>query len=207
MADLPEPMKPYLIIIGVNATGKAFGSMFSEAEAELAERAAGQMDMEVIRVEGDELAALAADLPRGKLFEKSGNAFVPLMAMAKYERLKTLAEAAGTLSKPPRPESATTLPDGAAEGAGDATGGGGEGNKLAYSNVPSSWQAITLGSLVLMREEGEQEGWYDAVVTGVASAEDPDAQLTLRYVEFIDYPAQVRRRTELALLPPSLDAQ
>ncbi len=78
----PEPFTPYLVVLSSNATGRSFGSVFAEAGAELALRAAGQMDLHAIRVVGEDLAALAAGLPRGKVFEKSGNAFVPLAARA-----------------------------------------------------------------------------------------------------------------------------
>jgi len=207
MADLPERFTPHLIVLGSNSTGRFFGSAFPEAEAEAAERAAGQMDLHVIRVQGDELTALAADLPRGKVFAASGNAFVPLAARTKVEQLMALGEAAGTLSKPPKPEPATALAESGTEATGEAPVAEGGADELAHSNVPSSWAAITLRSLVLMRETGEQEGWYDAVVTEVASVDDPDSPLTLRYVEFQNYPAQTRRREELALLPPQTIAQ
>jgi len=191
MADLPPPFTPYLVILGENATGgRYFASAFSETEAEAAELAAGQMGLHVLRVVGDELLAHAADLPRGKIFS-SGKGFVPLASRERVAALMALAEAAGTLSKPPKP----------ADAAGGADEGKAEALPPAPTNTPASWDAITVGSAVLMREEGEQEGWYDAVVIEAASA-DPDAELSLRYIEFADYPTQTRRRGELALLPP-----
>lgn len=201
MADLPEPMQAYLIVLGVNAGGKAFGSVFSEADAELAERAAGQMNMEVIRVEGDELAALAADLPRGKLFA-SGNAFVPLMAMAKYERLKSLAEAVGTLSKPPKPEAATTPADGDNGGTGEPADGGGDASTDNH-RLPSGWADLRVGDCVLC-SEGDQQGWWEAVVVEIANEDDfEEARFTLSFRDFPGYAQQVRRRAEIALLPPA----
>lgn len=198
MADLPEPFTPYLIILGSNSTGRFFGSAFPQDEAEAAERAAGQMDLQVIRVEGDELTALAADLPRGKLFA-SGNAFVPLASRTKVEKLMGLAEAAGTLSKPPKPEPATASPDGS-EGAGEAANGQGGVSPQHY--LPTSWADLRVGALVLC-SEGDHEGWWEAVVIEVGNQDDfEEANFTLSFRDFPGYAQQVRRRTEIALLPP-----
>ena len=200
MAELPEPFMPYLIVLGSNATGRYFGSVFTEAEAELATRAAGQMDLYAIRVVGEDLAALAADLPRGKVFEKSGNAFVPLAARAKVEKLMGLGEAAGTLSKPPKPEPATTPADHGGEGTGEAADGGGE---ASHPHRPTHWGEIQVGSLCLC-SEGEHEGWWEAVVVEIANEDDfEEARFTLSFRDFPGYERQVRRRAELALLPPT----
>jgi hypothetical protein len=194
-----EPFTPHLIVLGSNATGRYFGSVFAEAEAQLALRAAGQMDLHTIRVVGEDLAALAADLPRGKVFEKSGNAFVPLAARAKVEKLMALGEAAGTLITPPKPEPATTPAGNASEGAGEAA----DGQVEALPYLPSSWADLRLGALVLC-SEGEHEGWWEAVVVEIANEDDfEEARFTLSFRDFPGYERQVRRRAELALLPPT----
>lgn len=200
MAELPEPFTPYLIVLGSNASGRYFGSAFPEAEADAAERAAGQMDLHVVRVHGDELTALAADLPRGKVFPASGNAFVPLCAKARVEKLMALGEAAGTLSKPPKPEPATRPADHGGQATGDAADGGGAALPEHY--LPTSWADLRVGALVLVAD-GEDQGWWEAVVVEVANEDDYDQTLlSLRFTGFPTYPVQVRRRAEVALLPP-----
>jgi hypothetical protein len=64
--------------------------------------------------------------------------------------------------------------------------------------LPRSWNEIDVGHMVLAREEGVDEGWFEAIVL----AKDDD-MLTLKWR---DYPKQenaVRHRAALALLKPT----
>lgn len=198
MSKLPEPTKPHTIVLGIDTVGKAHASQFGEVDAPLAEKAAGMMGMQLIKVTGDDLEALAADLPRGKVFS-SGNAFVPFVARPKYDRLIALAEAAGTLITPEKPAEAADAADDGTSAAGGAAGLEGEG---VEPHRPGAWADIMVGSLVLV-SEGNAEGWWEALVLELAPAEAPDDDLfTLRFRDFPDYAKQVRRRADLALLPP-----
>lgn len=197
MSKLPEPTKPHTIVLGLDTGGKAHASQFGEAAAALAEKAAGMMGMQLIRVTGDDLEAHAADLPRGKVFA-SGNAFVPFVARPKYDRLIALAEAAGTLTTPERPAEATDIADEGASAAGGVAGVEGEG---VEPHRPGTWADIMVGSLVLV-SEGDTQGWWEAVVLELAPADALEDDLfTLSFRDFPDYAKQVSRRADLALLP------
>ena len=63
--------------------------------------------------------------------------------------------------------------------------------------APPSWEAITLGSVVLATT-GPMDGWYEAVVIQ-AKGED---LFTLRWRDYPDEGTVVRRRKHLALLHP-----
>jgi hypothetical protein len=69
---------PVLIVMGLDDTRKPHASTFDEEDAELATKAAGLMGMRVVPLVTAELQALAAKLPRGRVFA-SGRAFVPFV--------------------------------------------------------------------------------------------------------------------------------
>jgi len=200
MAELPEPFIPYLVIININSAGRAFGAAFSESVAELATAAAAKGGMKVVRIEGDELVAQAADLPHGKVFP-SGSAFTPLMSRQRADKIIELGEAAGTLTTPvaPKVDVATTPADTNGEGAGGAAEVGDEAS--APVHVPASHADIIVGSLVLASENGD-DGYWPAIVVELAPAEDPSDDLCgLSFRDFPGYDQQVRRRVEIALMP------
>jgi hypothetical protein len=75
-----------IVLFGLDDRGKPHASAFDAANAELAQKAAGLMGMRVLRPETDDQRALAAKLPRGRVFE-SGRAFVPFVKRPIYESL------------------------------------------------------------------------------------------------------------------------
>jgi hypothetical protein len=83
-----------LIVFGLDHARKPHASRFKPDEASLAEKAAGLMGMRLLRTTTDEQRALAAKLPRGRVF-KSGKAFVPFVKPRLYESLAALAGSPG----------------------------------------------------------------------------------------------------------------
>ena len=75
-----------VVVFGRDDAGRPHASAFDATTAELAEKAAGLMGMRVLRLETDEQRALAAKLPRGRVFE-SGRAFVPFVKRPIFESL------------------------------------------------------------------------------------------------------------------------
>jgi hypothetical protein len=80
-ANAETPAATALIVFGRDNGGKPHASRFDASEAELAEKAAGLMGMQVLRPETGEQRALAAKLPKGRVFA-SGRAFVPFVKAA-----------------------------------------------------------------------------------------------------------------------------
>ena len=86
MADKPTEDKAApatLVVFGPDETGKPHASWFDEADAPLAEKAAGIMKMKILRLTTDEQKKLAGKLPQGRVFE-SGKAFVPFVNRTLY---------------------------------------------------------------------------------------------------------------------------
>lgn len=199
MAELTEPTKPFVIVLGLDEADKPHASVFNEPDAALAEKAAGLMDMMTIRIEGEDLMAVAAGLPTGKIFA-SGNGFVPFVKRQVYDRLVALGEAAGTITKPPKLASGTTLADTGPDGTGGPPDGQGE---VSAPHLPTTLETVMVGSLIGV-SEGRGEGWYEAIVVELAPADAlEDDLLTCQYLDWPDYPRQVRRRADVALLPAS----
>lgn len=176
-AATEAPAAPFLIVFGKDEAGKAHASWFAEADAKLAERAAGLMAMSVLRLSTDEHRAIASVIAGGKIFG-SGKAFVPFVKGAAYDQLSAFPEA--YLAAPPaEPEPLAPVPP--------------------ITDVPSTRDAITVGSLVLAPEE--ESGWFESVIVEIK----PEALFVLRWRDWPDLPPFVRRGDNLALLPPDHD--
>jgi hypothetical protein len=74
---------PALVVFGLDDTKRPHASAFGARQAELAEKAAGLMGMTALRLATAEQKALAAKLPRGRVFA-SGRAFVPFVRAGLY---------------------------------------------------------------------------------------------------------------------------
>ena len=187
----PSPAAPAIIVFGRDEAGKAHAAWFDQSEAALAEKAADLMGMRVLRVRTDEHRALAAKVPKGRVFA-SGRAFVPFVKASLFMALQTAAQAVsdaisvklvasvddGSEAKLPAAEPKPT--------AGPSNG-----------KAPCGWADIDVNSLVLALE-GPGQGWWEAVVT-----EAKNDLFTLRWRDYAHLPHIVRRRWQLALLHPA----
>ena len=158
---------PIIVVLGIDVDGKPHASRFEERDAPFVQRAAELMGFHVIRVapDNEELYALAAGLPLGKIFA-TGRAFVPFVSRATFDKLVVLVEGGVTVetratAHPPPPIAAMFTED-----AADAA------NEL--------WAKIEVGTVVLAAADPELYGqsWWEAVVVSI-----DDDDLTLRWVE------------------------
>ncbi len=169
-------VEPAVIVFGADDARKPHASWFGQADAEAAERAAGFMGMKVLRVSTAEHRAIALEAAAGRVFD-SGRGFVPFCKATVLERLSAFPEAFA----PPAPAAEEVAP---ADPMPTITG------------VPSRWEDIVVGSLLLAPEEAPQIGHYEAVVV-----EDRGESLfVLRWRDWPDIAAFVRRREDLALI-------
>ena len=188
---------PGVILFGRDERQRPHASYFADNEIVLAERAAALMGMQVLSVCDAKHRSLADELPRGRIFEASGKAFVPFVKQGVFDRLfaaagrpdapmpiRTAAKPAGS---PPEPKSDQ-------HGSGDAPGGAGGAHK-----PPFDWADISIGSLVLATSGGPQEGWFEAVVVYTKA----DDHFELRWRDFPLDANITRHRQELALLHPA----
>ena len=164
-----------IVVFGKDEAGKPHASMFSQADAPLATKAAGLMGMQVLRPVSKAASELAVKLPKGRVFA-SGRGFVPFVRLKLYEAL--LMTHADPQNQVPAEKNETA-------------------NTAANPDTPPSSEAqpgdLQEGALVLA-PAAPDEGWWEAVVVKVKGD-----LLTLRWRDFPDYPPFARRRNQIAL--------
>lgn len=97
MTDLTSSTSvPAIIIFGTDEKGRPHASYFEQPDLTAAEKAASVMGMRSLITNSEDERALAAELPRGRLFV-SGRAFVPFVGARLHRRLTAAVRAkAGT---------------------------------------------------------------------------------------------------------------
>jgi len=174
-----------LILAGLDDQGKPHAAWFTEEQADAATLAADIMDMASISVEGDDLAAIAGKLPKGKLFE-SGKAFVPFTKRETYDRLAVYLDEDYIAGAAVRIEAAKVA---AAESYAKASKG------EVPLHVPEDWSKLAVGDAVLASEE-PLDGWW---VCEIVEILDND-RFRLRWRDFPGEPNTTKHLTEIALL-------
>lgn len=159
-----------VIVFGADENGRPHASCFAEPDALLAERAAGLMGLQVLRVTTAEHRAVAAELATGRVFA-SGKGFVPFVAKGAYERLTAFE---GAFKPEPATAPIEPLPPPA--------------------NIPATLAQVGMHSVVLAAD-GESPGWFEAIVV-----EAKGDLFALRWVNWPDLPPFVRRGEHLSLL-------
>jgi hypothetical protein len=173
-----------VVLFGIDSHGKTKGARFGKDHADLAIKAASQLQLRVLASNDPKVADLATQLPVGRI-HATGRTFVPFIRRDLYDKL--VAAAPNGNAHP-----TSTLASGGTGAAGLGAPGG------SAPNLPKTWQEISLGDLVVA-QEGTEDGWYEAIV-----AEVNGDMLTLRWR---DYPRErrvVRHRQRLGLLYPGL---
>jgi hypothetical protein len=171
-------------LFGIDSHGKPKGARFGKDHADLAIKAASQLQLRVLASNDPKVAELATRLPVGRV-HATGRTFVPFIRRDLYDKLVAAA---------PNGNAHPTSPP--ASGSSSAAGAKPPGS--SSPNLPKTWQEISLGDLVVA-QEGTEDGWDEAIV-----AEINGDMLTLRWR---DYPRErrvVRHRQRLGLLYPGL---
>src|ERR1035437_8126682 len=84
---------PAIIVFGLDPTGKSKAATFPAHQADMASKAAGLMQLRLLKIDSPELTQFAAQLPVGKIYA-SGHGFVPQVRTAIYDRLVQFADPA-----------------------------------------------------------------------------------------------------------------
>ena len=191
-SQLDTQAKSAIVLFGKDEGGKAHASAFSEAEADLARKAAALMGMSVLTVATDAELALAAKLPKGRIFA-SGKGFVPFVAARLFAEIAAVHREA-------RPNGGGTNDDSAAfalQAAHDSEAG--RGTDLITPSQPNDWSEILIGTIVLAAAAPLHTQWFECLVVG----DDGHDVLTLRYADWPQEPPFERHRNELAIMHPS----
>jgi hypothetical protein len=175
-----------VILVGLDDQGKPHASWFEEEQADAAAVAADLMGFVIIDIQGDELAAIASGLPKGKLFE-SGKAFVPFVKRTVYDQLAAHLDDDYLTSAAARVAAAQA----AANSYADA-------KKVEMPpRLPDDWSKLLVGDLVLSLDDPD-EGWFEAIIVEVMGGNT----FRLRWRDYPDLPEFSRGVLELALLHP-----
>src|ERR1035437_723751 len=92
-ADTAAKTAPAMIVFGLDPTGKPKAATFPVHQVDLAIKAAGLMQLRLLKIDSLELARFSAQLPAGKI-SASGPGFVPLGRTATYDQLLQFADPA-----------------------------------------------------------------------------------------------------------------
>jgi hypothetical protein len=186
---------PALAVFGRDATGKPHASSFTATEADLAEKAAKLMGLRLLPVQTDLERALAAKLPKGRVFA-SGRAFVPFIKAALFTELQAAALNTGV-----KPLKLLTGP--APIGTGEPTPAMPlsplKSNGTVPVKQPCGWADIQVGSIVLAAAPPRLTEWFECLVIAL----EREDLFIVRYCDWPKEPPFKRRRIELGLLHPA----
>ena len=173
----PATSTPPLIVLGFDEQQKPRGAKFVDAKPDLVSKAADLMGLKVYEATAEEVAELAKKLPLGRLYA-NGRGFVPNIRQLLYSDLVVALalEGQAALSK-----------NGDKDSLPDARG------------LPSSWNEVATGHLVIAQESLEY-GWWEAIVL-----ERKGDSFTLQYRDYPHLPKFVRHRSSIALMSPATD--
>ena len=169
----PEPARtapPAIVLYGLDHLGKPRAGRFSKAEADLAIKAAEQLELKVLALESTELLEMAASLPPGRVYA-SGKGIVPNVRQRVFDRLTELTALATAAHDLVGTGNASSR-DNAACGKDEAVA---PGAVAVAHGLPKSWDAIEVDQLVLAHESIDH-GWWEAIVL-----RKEDDLLTLRW--------------------------
>ena len=122
----------------------------------------------------------------GRLHAK-GKAFVPYVKRELYDRLRAAAGSASSPDATPGKASQLPLEQSLAKA-----------KEAMASALPSNWETIKPGHMVLL-QESIANGWFEAVV--VAREQD---MLTLQFRDYSKYPSIIRHVRSVGLVHPGL---
>jgi hypothetical protein len=166
-----------VVLFGIDSHGKPKGARFGQKDADLAIKAASQLQLKVLTSNDPTVAEIAARLPVGRV-PGTGRTFVPFIRQDLYDKL--VAAAPNGNPHPTKP------PSSGSSGAPGSTG--------SPPNLPRNWQEIAPGHLVIGHESLE-DGWWEAIVL-----ERDGDMLTLRWRDYPKQPKVVRHRAAVALI-------
>jgi hypothetical protein len=178
-----------VVLFGLDETGKPRAARFSGEHTDLAAKAAGLMNLAICYINSAELAAIAQELPAGRI-HANGRGLVPNVRRDLYDNL--IEASAATKS-----DSENQSPGKPADNPTETSAPNSDPTSLAPSvaeGYPRDWNEIGVGHLVIARDDADA-GWWEAIVTDRAGD-----MLTMRWRDYPGHPKFVQHRTAVALL-------
>jgi hypothetical protein len=175
---------PVVMLYGLDAEGRPRAAGFNAAQADLAQKAAESLALQVLRIETADQIELAKQLPSGEILAP-GRGNVLALVPAPFSRPSQQAASAAEVDAA---TSATTTDN--LEPAS---------KQPQPKRPPTTWAEIDVGDLVLAENWEPETGWYEAVVLEKLG----DDELKLRFRDYPEEGTLVRRRNQLALMSPA----
>lgn len=179
-----EAPKPSFAVFGLADDGKPRGARFEATEANVIEAVVASLGLHMHQVNEGDLKVIADKLPAGRVYAR-GKAFIPNI---KRDLLDKLHAAVGVNSAPSAVAAAAKQPA-AMPNLSPAL--------LLQSGLPTKFDEIAAGHLVLVHESLE-EGWWEAICVD----RDKD-MLTLRYRDYPKVPPFKEHVSCVAIMHPS----
>ena len=154
-----------MVVYGLGENEKPRAAKFSEPEFELARKAAELMKLNVFEGNAAKLRQVLQNLEPGRIYA-SGEGFVPYIRPNQFDKLISVLGVA----EPKAPES------------------------KPQTTLPSSWDSIDVGHLVLGQADSAENGWWPAIVEKV------DGDMLLLQARDFPEVQVVRHRCAVALL-------
>ena len=186
---------PVLILYGLDADGRPRAAGFNAAQADLAQKAAESLELQVLRIETADQIELARQLPSGEILAP-GRGNVPVVRKELFDKLLALLPAP---DGGPSKEAVSLMEVHAATSATATDNSGPAGKAPPVKQPPTTWAEIGVGDLVLAENWDPETGWYEAVVLEQLG----DDEFKLRFRDYPEDGTLVRRRNQLALLSPA----
>jgi hypothetical protein len=159
------------IVLGFDEQRKPRGARFADPNVDILTKAAEAMSVNLYEIKSAELIKLVQPLPVGRLLS-TGRGLIPNIRQNLYSEI--VSGIAAETDAVPRGKT--------------------EGSFPAQKALPESWDAITVGHLVIAQEALDY-GWAEAIVV-----ERKDDLLTLRYRDYPKLPRFYRHYRAVALL-------
>jgi hypothetical protein len=176
-----------VVLFGLDETGKPRAARFSGEHTDLAARAAGLMNLTICYVNSAELAAIAQELPAGRI-HSNGRGLVPNVRRDLYDKL---IEASKSATKTDSDNQTGKTADNPTETSAPNSD---PASPAVAQGYPRDWDDISVGHLVIARDDADA-GWWEAIVTDRAGD-----TLTMRWRDYPGHPKFVQHRTAVALL-------
>jgi hypothetical protein len=161
-----------VVLYGLDSQKKPQAARFPERLCDLAQKAATQLKLNVLKVTTDEVAQVAGRLPVGRI-NSTGRGLVPYVKQALYDQVVEIARMSGdttTAHSTSAPNGFTKIPLNEA---------GKNGNSVGTEGLPATWKDIKANHLVLVQET-LHDGWWECIVV-----DRKDDMIT---VKWRDYP-------------------
>jgi hypothetical protein len=186
-----KPIVPALIVFGKPGSGRPHAAWFHARDTEVAKWVARRLGLSVLKVRSKAARTVVDALPEWQI----NPAGQPVIPVVKHEIFEALLDIKATSADKPD--------DGNASNPALADQNGKKPTAVPLDPklrefARQLWGAVSVNSVVLAREDGLKDGWWEAVILA-----EHAGVYTLYYRDYPEQGLVRRQRQQIALLPPT----